>query len=219
MRLKTLPIRVEDRFLTDADTRNLWQEIKLDQPERLVVCIEGAPGSGKTELAQKLHRVIKGDGVEVGLVATDWDCAAASEKPSDTCVMGWHQDFTTREVLRHPGARFPYTGYDLVSRKRDKAVEVVSPKRGVLILEGLHSLEYTRVLYSGPIVVIPFQISHELQEAHRAERNVREKRWTTKTAPLRTAAQRSSLHSFYGDLAKELDGSSILNQNSIRAYV
>ena len=217
MPLRTLPIRVEDRFLTEADVRKLWQEIRVGEPERLVVSIEGAPVSVKSEFSKLLRRVIQAEGVDVGLIPTDWDCKDGSEQPANTCVMNWHRDTATKEALRYPGARFPHMGYNLKTRRRD-AVSVNSPRRGVLIVEGLHSVAFTRQFHEGPIVAVPIEISHEIQEERRTARNVREGRWTLSTAPVRTAIQRSSLHSFYGDLSRELGRTSVFSQNTIRAY-
>lgn len=219
MQLRTLPICVEDRFLTRQDASRLWEEIKLDQTERLVVAVEGAPGSGKSTLAKMLQEVIQDDGIEVGLNQTDWGCVPRTEQSQNPNIIDWYRETATKEALIYPGARFSFTAYNNVTRERDMTISVVSPRRGVLIVEGLHAVEFTCQTHNGPTVAIPFDISSELSERRRAQRNLEVGRWRPEEVGPKSRLQRSYLRSFYRDLAQELGRTSVSSQNTIRAYL
>ncbi len=218
MRLKTLPIQLEDRFLTEGDVRRIWQEIKLEEAERLVIAIDGPPGTGKSELAKLLQQEIRRSRVNVGMVETDLDCIPWSEHQAGTSLMDWHADTVTKEAIANPGADFLYTGYDLVTHERDNTVRIQSPKNGALIIEGLHSVEFARTFHTGPIVVVHFEISNELRERRRAERNIRQRRWKPEQVESKTEAQRSSAVTYFNELAGELERTSTLVHNRIRLF-
>lgn len=217
MRQKTIPIQKET-FLTDQDAIAIWEEILLDQQERLIIAIDGPPGTGKSTLAAKLKTIIEENRIQVGIVATDLDCLPWAERPASTSSMDWHNDTLSKETILNPGANLLYTGYDPVTHKRTNTQLIDTPKNGILILEGLHSIEYARKYSNKPIAAIVFQISNELREIHRAERNVRHKRWKKEEVKSRTEAQRSSTVTYYQDLAKELQGTSTNTPNTIRRF-
>lgn len=218
IRIKTIPVQVEDRFLTGEDARKIWEEIRHGASDRLVVALDGAPGVGKSTLAEMLQEIIRQSRVEVGLIETDLDCLPWAERPSNSGLMDWHDDTLVKEALAYPNARFSYTGYDPVSHDRTKSVDVFSPDRGVIIVEGLHSIEFACQLSDRPIVAIPFQISNELREIRRMERNINQGRWKAEEADERTESQRGPAIDYYSDLAGALDATSVNIHNSIRIF-
>lgn len=218
MILKTIPLQREQGFLSPANIHKLWKEIRSEEHDRMVIAIDGAPGTGKSILSQTLRAWIEKQGIATGIVETDLDCLPWSERPEGSGLMDWHSATLTREVLAYPGARFSYTGYDTVSHKRDRTVKVHIPKTGITIVEGLHSIEYACEFAQGPIIAMPFEISNELREQRRAERNIRQGRWKPEQVESRTKAQRGPAIDFYADLTKELQQTSTRFKNSIRAF-
>jgi len=218
MHLKTIPLQKEYGFITDSDTNKLWREIKTEQTDRLIVAIDGAPGTGKSVLAEKLRKIISSAGIQANTVETDLDCLPWSERPHNSTLMDWHSDTVSKEVVNYPGAHFTYTGYDTVTHERTKTSQIVTPRNGVLLLEGLHSVEFAQEQTNQPIVAIIFQISNELREIRRAERNIRQGRWKPSEVESRTASQRSSAVDFYRDLEKDSSRTSAINHNTIRTF-
>lgn len=219
MHLKTIPIRIEDRFIEQEDVQKIWREIRLDQTQRLVVAIDGAPGTGKSVLASQLKRVIEGEGISTGIVETDLDCLPWEERPPSSSLMEWHSETLSKEIIKNPGAEFEYTGYDPVSHRRTKTSQLYSPKNGVLIVEGLHSIEFAQKFTNQRVTALIFQISNELRESRRAERNVMQGRWKPEEVESRTAAQRDSACVYYSDLSKELAETSSAIHNTIRTFI
>jgi len=218
MRLKTIPVQIENTFLTEHDISNIWKEIRRDQPERLVIAIDGAPGTGKSTLSETLQRIIETNRIQTGLVETDLDCLPWTERPLDSTLMDWHSDTISKETIKHPGADFQYTGYDTVTHEKTKTRQIRSPKNGVLIIEGLHSIEYARQHTNDAIIAIILDISNELREIRRAERNVKQGRWKPEEVESRTKAQRSSAVDYYKDLTQELSKTSTLIHNTIQRF-
>ncbi len=215
---KSIPIQKEKGFLSDDEIKKIWKEVRADQPERLIVAIDGAPGTGKSILADKIQKIINADNIAAGIVETDLDCLPWNERPTDSSLMDWHNDTISKEAIIHPGANLLYTGYDTVTHKRNVTKRIISPKKGILILEGLHSIEYARQHTNDAIVAILFQVSNELREINRAERNVRQRRWKASEVESRTKAQRNSAVTYYGDISREIAQTNGNIHNTIRIF-
>jgi len=215
---KSIPIQKEKGFLSDNEIQRIWKEARLDQPERLIITIDGAPGTGKSILANKIQKIINADGIEAGIVETDLDCLPWNERPTDSSLMDWHNDTISKETIIHPGANLSYTGYNTVTHEKNVTKRIFSPKNGVLILEGLHSIEYARQHTNDTIVAILFRVSNELREINRAERNVRQGRWKASEVASRTKAQRNSAVTYYGDISREIAQTNYNIHNTIRIF-
>lgn len=215
---KSIPIQKEKGFLSDDKIKKIWREARVDQPERLIVAIDGAPGTGKSILADIIQKIIYADGIPAGIVETDLDCLPWNERPADSSLMDWHNDTISKEAIIHPGANLSYTGYDTVTHEKNITKRIFSPRNGILILEGLHSIEYARQHTNNAIVAILFRVSNELREINRAQRNIRQGRWKASEVASRTKAQRNSAVSYYGDISWEIAQTNCNIHNTIRIF-
>lgn len=204
MKAKIINIESEAAFPSEDEIEQIKSEIISDQPKRLIVAVDGFPGTGKSTIGRELKSAIAKLGISVELVATDLDFQTWDERPAGSNIIDWAGDNLAREILQNPGAEMSFKGYDVITHKRTNKVDINTPKNGIVILEGIRSVERALTHTNGdPVVAINFQISQEVAERLRIDRNVKQGRWKKADALERTAHQRKHLTSYFGDFNNE----------------
>lgn len=221
MRHKTISIEPEERFLTPNDCERLALEI-LQQGchSRILVAVDGAPGSGKSTIAKLICAAIARQGIPISNVSTDLDVLPRVERPPGSTIIDWHGEDLVREVVQHPGANFAWQAYDLNTQARGEYVRVVTPEIGVVILEGLHAIEKTLQCANDKdqVTVVHVAVPEEVRELRRRERNLSSGRLRFQDASQRLRNQRPVIRNYFDDLQKELGSSSCTRTNSVLRF-
>lgn len=191
--------------------------IQQDWRSRLLVAVDGAPGSGKSTIARLIYEAIVRQGVPITSVSTDLDVLPRVERPPGSTIIDWHGEDLVREVVQHPGANFAWQAYDLNTQARGEYVRVVTPEVGVVILEGLHAIERT-LQYArdkDQVTMVHVVVPEEVRELRRRKRNLSGGRLRFQDPSQRMGNQRPVIRDYFGDLKKDLESSSCSRTNSV----
>lgn len=220
MRSNVISVISERRAPNKTEIDAITKEVLGHRPSRLVLSIDGFPGTGKSTIAHEIQRRIQQLGLPVALVSADLDVLPWADRPENSGTMDWTQPDLLREVLENPGAAFDYRAYDVVSHGRTLEIRIQTPKEGVLILEGLRAIERVGE-FGGNVenVSIHFQVSQEIAEQLRVQRNIQHGRWKAEEADYRTRNQRPSLQPYYRDLTAALESTSLNVARDVRRLV